>query len=322
MMRCIALSLLLLSVGCASDVQQTETASRTVAAQRGPVEATAVLLPSQPKTGERLTLTVTVEAAANVAVTTPLIAADDNTIGQFNVLDQASQPDLPLPDGRRIWTQKLVLDTFATGDVELPPLHVAFTDNRGTPAIDGFLTLPAIDLTITSELLEGETQLRAMRMDRPLPVAPTSPWWWLLVPAVIGMGIATVAWSRRGSVASRIPLTPAQRARLDLSSLNLNEDGAFARVADIVRAYLEDAFGLCAPRATTHEFLREAQHSSVLSPPNRATLHELLLVADLVKFARHLPPADAPSKAMHTALAFVDDTTPTEADELDIGAPA
>ncbi len=322
MKRCIVLSLLLLPVGCRANVEQAETASRTVAAQRGPVEATAVVSPAEPKAGERLTLTVTVEAAASVAVTTPLITVEDDAIGQFNVLDQTSQPDLPLPAGRRMWTQNLVLDTFATGDVELPPLHVAFTDNRGTPAIEGFLTLPAIDLSVTSQLLEGETELRAMRTDRPLPVAPLSMWWWLLIPAVIGVGIATLMWSRRGSVTSRIPLTPAQRARLDLSSLDLNEEGAFARVADIVRAYLEDAFDLRAPRATTHEFLRVAQHSSVLSQPNRATLQELLLVADLVKFARHLPATDAPSKAMHSALAFVDDTAPTEADELEIGAPA
>jgi len=312
MKRAAALSLLLLPVACASDVERTPVQSRTVSAQRGPVEASAVLTPGAPVAGERMILTVRVEAAANVAVTTPLINIDDeSTIGQFNVLEQTAQPDLPLPDGRRTWTQQLVLDTFATGDLHVPPLHVAFTDNRGTPPIEGFLTLPPIDITVASALLEGETQLRALRDNRPLPVAPMSAWWWLAVPAVLALAIAGVAWSRRGNAVALVPLTPAERARRALALLELDDDqeSCFARVVDIVRRYLEEAFGLRAPRATTHEFLREAQHSNVLSQPHRATLHELLQVADLVKFARHMPGRNAGTQAMHTALHFVDDTS-------------
>jgi hypothetical protein len=305
----LACTALLLGLGCDAELEHGQPKSSTVAAKRGPIEAHAALTPASPLAGQRLVLEVTVEAAEHVAVTTPLLTVEDGKIGNFNVLEQTSQPDLPLADGRRRWQERLVLDTFATGDVQLPSLHVAFVDNRGTPSIDGFVTLPGIDITVASALRQGETELRPMRTQRPLPIAPISTWWWLTVPAAIALIIALVVWSRRGSAASLVPLTPAERARAALSGLDLNGSEAFARVADIVRRYLEDAFELRAPRATTHEFLREAQHSNVLSKPNRATLHELLQVADLVKFARHMPPSDAPSKAMQTALAFVDDTS-------------
>lgn len=314
-MRALLLSCALLLASCGDADRAPDAQARSVAATRGPVSATAVLTPESPAAGEHMQLVVQVEAEGGVDVQTPLLAWEDDAIGPFNVLGSADDPDLPLPEGRRGWRQTLTLDSFETGELELPALHVAFVDRRGTPEIEGFLTLPIIDVTVSTSLTESDTGLRAMRDERPLPAGPTSPWWWLMLPGAIALIVGGFMWSRRGWAKALAPLTPAQRARRDLTRLEqegLLAAGAsepyFASVSDIVRRYLEDGLGLRAPRATTREFLMEAERSTVLEAGQRATLHDLLALADLVKFARHAPDADTGVQAMHTALAFVDAT--------------
>ncbi|MCH2135618.1 MAG: hypothetical protein MK101_03435 [Phycisphaerales bacterium] len=314
-MRVILLSGTLLAGACSEVAQTTDAQSRQVEAARGPVSAQATIAPAQPMAGERISLVVTVEASADVQVRTPLLTIEDDAIGSFNVLQSDQTPDLPLEDGRRRWMQTLVLDTYETGDVSLPQLRVEYTDNRGTPAVDGWVQLPALDLAVTSALADGERQLRAMRDERPLPVSGVSPWWWMALPLSILLLTTTMWWMRRGSAAAMVPLTPAQRARRDLEHLEReglldvgNSEAYFARVADIVRRYLEDGMGLRAPRATTREFLEEAQRSSALQQDHRASLHRLLTLADLVKFARHTPDLNAGTQAMQTARSFVDET--------------
>lgn len=313
----------LVTLGACSDVEPgAQVQSRRVEATRGPVEALAVLTPARPTAGERMRLQVDVTAATGVTMHSPLISVEAEEIGPFNVLQSQQQPDVPLPDGRRSWSQTLVLDTYETGALELPALRMAFDDERGSPTIEGFVTLPIIEVTVASALAEGEDQLRAMRDERPLPVGPASPWWWLALPATLAALVGAVLWARRGAAAALTPLTPAQRARRDLARLDqddlLDQGGIeqyLARVADIVRRYLEDGLGLRAPRATTREFLAEAEHSSVLGANHRASLHQLLALADLVKFARHAPATDAGTQAMSTARAFVDATDqPVEAE--------
>ena len=56
--------------------------------------------------------------------------------------------------------------------------------------------------------------------------------------------------------------------------------------SSIIRRYLEDGFGLQAPRRATDEFLLEAQQSPKLSPEQQTSLAEFLRCCDLLKFAR------------------------------------
>jgi hypothetical protein len=311
------LLLLLLPLACSRPAQDTPAAPAQVEATRGPVEGKATLTPGGGTAGDRLVLLITVRAASKVSVQLPLLTIEADRLGPFAVLEQTQGTDLPLGDGRRLFKQSLILDTFETGDLQLPPLTIAFTDSRGAPAIEGTLILPALDVHMASALGADESIARPMQAARPLPEAPMSPWWWLLVPGLAGAAMAFFIMARRGQVEAMIPLTAAQRARRDLSHLEAEGlleqakvDLYFQRVADIVRTYLEDRFHLHAPRATTREFLHDAERSAAIEQGHRTQLHELLHLADLVKFARHAPQDSVGHEAMRTARTFVDETEP------------
>lgn len=322
----LLLSGVLLS-GCTPTTTPDPVESRIVEASRGPIDVIATLSPANPIAGEHITLLVQITAAAHVDVSVPLITPTDGVLGAFTVLDNVSTADLPLPDGGRTFGQRFTLDTFETGALTIPPMSVHFTDHRGDMELSGDIAVPSMDIQVQSALAEGETELRAMHALHDLPASPMSPWWWLLAPGLLALVIAGFTFARRGAVQTAVPLTAAERARRDLHQLETDDllergehETYFARVADIVRTYLEGRFDLHAPRATTREFLLEAERNSALATGHRAALGQLLQLADLVKFARHEPLADAGLTALHTARTFVDDTEPQEDVVLEGGA--
>jgi hypothetical protein len=313
--------------GCTQATTPDPVESRTVEASRGPIHVEATLSPANPIAGEHITLLVQITATADVDVTVPLITPIEGMLGAFTVLDNVSTPDLPLPDGGRTFGQQFTLDTFETGELTIPPMSVHFTDHRGDVELSGDIAVPSMDIQVQSALAPGETELRDMHALHELPIAPVSPWWWLAVPGVLVLFFAVFAFTRRGAVQTAVELTAAERARRDLHQLETDDllergehETYFARVADIVRTYLEGRFGLHAPRATTREFLRDAERNGALAAGHRAALGQLLQLADLVKFARHEPQGDAGLTALHTARTFVDETEPQPEALLEGGA--
>ena len=303
-------------LGGAAEPPAPDTPSTRVTATRGPVQVVAELSPANALAGDPITWTITIQAEAGVNVPMPLVTPVDGRIGSFNVLHESPLPDLPLADGRREFGQVFTLDTFEPGTATIDAMPVTFIDSRGTPALEGTIAVPSME--ITSALLEGETAFRPVHDLHALPVSGMSPWWWALLPVSVLLLVGGVLFTRRGAVGAAVELTPAERARRDLLALEQDQllergeqDTYFARVTDILRLYLEARFDLHAPRKTTREFLNDAERDAALEPNHRAVLHRLLQLADLVKFARHEPHVDAGHDAMRTARTFVDDTEPT-----------
>lgn len=121
------------------------------------------------------------------------------------------------------------------------------------------------------------------------PPSPPPVAFWLGIAAGVLLLVAAALWwwHRRRR---RVP-SPEQIARAALAGLAAQCDAmtseAFAnRTAQIVRQYLEDRFGLAAPRRTTEEFLRDLSHDEG-SPVcgQRDPLRVFLLACDLAKFA-------------------------------------
>lgn len=90
----------------------------------------------------------------------------------------------------------------------------------------------------------------------------------------------------------RMLMSPAERAREEMEALALEklvERGLykdyFARLALVVRRYMERAHKISAPLMTTPEFLRYAAGSGRFSEKALAMLREFLESADMVKFA-------------------------------------
>ena len=63
----------------------------------------------------------------------------------------------------------------------------------------------------------------------------------------------------------------------------------FSRISDVLRGYIENRFGLQAPRRTTEEFLSDISRDAPFSAEHKGLLTAFLRDCDLVKFAEHTP---------------------------------
>ena len=82
----------------------------------------------------------------------------------------------------------------------------------------------------------------------------------------------------------------------------------FFKLSDVLRDYIENRFGLQAPRRTTEEFLSATCQDAVFPTGHRSFLSEFLRDCDLVKFAEHTPSQEEITRAIDSCRAFIDAT--------------
>lgn len=123
----------------------------------------------------------------------------------------------------------------------------------------------------------------------PIVTPPSHPWWPYLVAAavVVAIALGVRAWVR----SRRKPLPPGARALRALEAARTSIEGADAhgfslQVSDAVRAYVEAAFTVHAPRLTTPELLAELMTDESPVAAHRGELGTFLEFCDLAKYAR------------------------------------
>jgi hypothetical protein len=293
--------------------------------ERGPVRFTARAVPGAITVGDKLTLTLEVEAPPAIDIEMPELAQD---LGAFTIRSARTTPDIPDGDVRR-WTHRYTLDTFASGELEIPSLEVGFIDRRpetlanGSP-VEGTLTSEPLLVTVKSVLTgdEQEGDYRDIRdaVDVPLPIRWRAYWPLAAAIIIIGGVVLVLLWNarrRKARTARERIVPPHIRAGLQLDALEregLPEQGRFhefyVRLSDIVRQYIEQRFGLRAPERTTEEFLRETRDDPLLSREQKDLLAGFLRAADMVKFARREPAIEECRAAFASARGFIDQTAP------------
>ncbi|MHC4305640.1 MAG: hypothetical protein ACYTFF_17400 [Planctomycetota bacterium] len=299
------------------------------ATERGPVAMRVWAEPGEITVGQRMKLTIEVTAPSGVEVRIPRLA---DTAGAFAVRASHTPPDIP-EGGQRRFTHTYELDTFATGDVEIPAVSVGFTDRRpevddSGQGLEGELIGEPLIVRVGSVLAgtEQPTDFRDIKgtVDVPVesPLAARWPLWAaaIAVAAAIAIVIAVVLARRRKRKAAAERIVPphewASEQLAALAEEQLIEHSRFHefyfRLTDIVRQYIERRFAIMAPEQTTNEFLLQTRTSPVLSDGHKDLLGGFLRAADMVKFARHQPTADEAGRAFDGARAFVDETAPTE----------
>ena len=119
------------------------------------------------------------------------------------------------------------------------------------------------------------------------------------------------------------PLPPHEIALRDLKKLHserLWQEGNhklyYSGLTDILRAYIAGQFGVGALEMTFDEII-EAMHGVEIPQKQKMDLTELLRDADLVKFAKATPEAEANEAAYTMALNFVEQTMPQPEEEED-----
>ncbi len=313
--------------------QSAGTAAVEKTTERGPVRMVVRVDKGKTTIAEKVHLTIEVVAEEGVDVEMPSFG---DKLNEFEIRDFHERSSVPIESAdngkkERSWSQDYVLETYLSGEQEIPAITAKFHDKRN-PAklVDGEVTSEPFKIEVAS-LLAGQfnpAKFKDIKGTVELPVEHNRKWMWWAGGGAITATIAAAAmgWliSRKRRVAVRKE-TPAHEwaffALQRLEEDRLIEAGLvqefYFRLSSIVREYIERRFGLMAPERTTPEFLAEMQANSLLSRDHKGLLGEFLQAADMVKFARYEPAGGEVSEALGTARAFVEQTTPHPGSEAE-----
>lgn len=290
-----------------------------------PVSAVATLDRASITVGDRIALSIIVDAQPGYAVSDPTVARQ---IGNLEIVEDRASTKSTRPSGVR-FTFRYVITAWTVGDHVLPPVEVAYVAPDGA---SGAARTDPVAIHVTSVITAGEDASQITPL-KPQLALPESTWIRiervvLGVAGVIGVTVlaAIVLWyllRRRRAVTESERLTPAQRALRELDGLaaeRLPEHGRtgehYDRLAASLRRYVVERFAV-EPGRTSRE-VREALQRAGLDRTQAAAIYEILREADEVRFRRSTPfPAHA-QNAVRSALEIV--RRAASAEEYEIAA--
>ncbi|MCB0568562.1 MAG: RDD family protein [Phaeodactylibacter sp.] len=211
---------------------------------------------------------------------------------------------------------QLTVTAFDSGYYRIAPIPVAYRQNgKADTAWTAELALQAHTIPLASDT----ARIMPIKeiIGEPMNVRDALPWILGLI-LLIGLGLLVFFLLRRPPP----PLPPPPPLKIAAHQLALGQldqlEGQklwqqglvkdyHSGLAHIMRQYLQHRYGLSAMESTTDEILQQLGLAG-LSNEHQDKLRRLLQSADLVKFAKALPPATYHTEASESARAFLRDT--------------
>jgi hypothetical protein len=261
-----------------------------------------------PLSGElRVTLTIDGPGPVEVEVPRPVTASGD---WQARALPPKTNS---LENGRERWEQTFLLKPFQTGDVPLKLEPVRY--RTGNEVRDWQLIWPAQNIHVTSSVSSADLgSARPVTDIEPLPtVEPRSGHGWILAVGTIILIIA-LEWILlillRKRVTPQPVLSARERALAELAQIEPTPQ-QLARLADVLRQFLEEQYQLAATRQTTGEFAATLRAANVVSEVQIESVSEILARCDLVKFAGVQPDLATCMSLLQRARMLIEAANPT-----------
>ncbi len=341
----LALPAALLSCGERDRPAVDQAPSRTGAIERevrkGPCRVRLRVDRDTLSVAESLVLTLEAEVERGFAAELPTLI---DKLGEFGVRDVREDSPRLTAEGSTVTARHVTLEPFLSGDYTIESLSVrcrarpgADAERSGQPPADSpgeiEIATEPISIRVTSLLDKDrkEQGLNPIKGPVDLPSGPL-PWKILLAlgGAVLLAGAAFLVFrrTRAGRAGEAPPAVPAHElAYRELQKLleqRLVERGEikpfFSGLSDVLRRYIEQRFGIHAPKRTTEEFLADIRRNAPFPSDQKGPLVDFLQRCDLVKFAEHLPSPAEITGAIEACRAFIDATKENGAARGDEGA--
>lgn len=222
----------------------------------------------------------------------------------------------------QVMTQNVVITAFDTGFVAVPP--IPFPHNETAALTDAFL------VSVFDVIVEGELELNDIKGPLDVPFSWwewfKENWYWVLGGLLLAGGIIWLfvyllrQKPEQVSVVFTKPVDPpheiALRALEALKAEQLWQQGKVKQfhteLSDIFRSYLEKRFNIPALEQTSDEIIRSLR-TVPIAKSLKAQLQEILMLTDLVKFAKEQPLPAENELAFDNIHQFVRDTRPADA---------
>ncbi len=259
---------------------------------------------SRIRLSESIQVTLTFEGPTPLRVQLPnqLLTREADLEWRIRPLGPATVT--PVPEARERWSQVYRLDPYVPGNsllVGFAPVKV--NDQAITPP--GFRV--AVDSTVPEAKIEAARPVTGIEeLPPPLsnPVKPLGSWVWVAV--ILGIAfLALLVWYRRRPAAPAAPEVWARSAFDRLERSGLRDAPLLERVSAILREYIEQRFGIPAPRLTTAELLATPQAAG-WAIENANSLRRLLEVCDRAKFAGDIPDDDGCGRLLAAGRSWID----------------
>jgi hypothetical protein len=254
-------------------------------------------------------------------------------LGEFGIRDYREDPPRLTPGSKIVSRKVYTLEPFLSSDYKISPMRVRFRKKAdGTAGVgsgssdDGLweheIATEEITIKVNSLFESDQKQLTLNPIKEPvaLPTKPIS-----LLYILLGLGAAGIVaggalvFIKRKRASNRqltAPAVPAHelayRQIQEILDEKLIERGEsklfFSRISDVLRGYIENRFGLQAPRRTTEEFLSDLSRNATFSAEHQGLIAAFLQDCDLVKFAEHTPSQEEITRAIDSCKAFIEAT--------------
>jgi hypothetical protein len=274
--------------------------------------------------GDQTKLFLSVHQPANEHVSFPKLT--DTIVGKVQVVNAGkadTTKDKNDPNSITV-IQNYTITSFDAGTYAIPPFSI------GTAS--GILKTNALTLQVAT--VKVDTAKAIYDIKQPLAVSYTfwdwikDNWYWIVIGVVVLAVIGGLIWYYRKKPKKEVkveapkpkvaPHVLALNQLKELRDKNLWQQGEIkqfhSELTDILREYLEKRYLVKAHEQTTDEILSGLRRKQ-LDEDEKNMLNKILVLADLVKFAKEKPLPAENEQSINNAIYFVERTRQPELTE-------
>ncbi|MBI5020390.1 MAG: hypothetical protein HZB59_03045 [Ignavibacteriales bacterium] len=264
--------------------------------------------------GDWFKLHLEIEHPNNINVAIPSFP---DSLEGFEIIKR-EEPSIKRIDQRTLRVQDFIVTSFDSGMHIIPAIAVNYTRTGDTTKY--FIETSPIIMNVGTVAVDTSQDIKDVKppLSVPITFADVLPYLLVLI------GVTGIVWLARYIIRKRkrgeplIPEAPSRPANelaiealRSLESEKLWQRGKLkefhSQLTDIVRLYIERRFKILAMESTTDEILN-AFGKETIKNNSKEELKEILLRADLVKFAKFQPVAEENEKSLALGFNFVEET--------------
>jgi len=248
----------------------------------------------------------------------------DTILGKIQVLNRSKIDTVYSADKKSLTLkQQLILTTFDSGFYTIPAIRFSYQKTGDTATLTELTDM--LLLNVNSVKVDTTKAIKPIKGPMRIPISfrEMLPWILgaLLLILLVVFGI--YYWKKRQkaepvfTLRPRVILPPHEIALAELEKLRIQKLWQSGRskeyhtlLTDILRKYIEDRFKRNAMESTTSEIIEDLHGLPEISKELLEKLRQLLVLADLVKFAKAQPLPAEHESCLDDGVVFVKQTIP------------